>query len=158
MSHSAVETLAPAPELLDYIADHLRDQDRVEIAALGKTDFRAALHQSVAESNWAKVAVLNAEPIAVFGCGEYGSLLAPIGVPWLLGTDAVQTRRRDLMRLSRRYISTMLQDYPRLMNAVHADNSVSIAWLQRLGFRMRSPIAVPPHGARFHVFEMYRHV
>lgn len=158
MSRSAVETLAPTPELLDHIAEHLRDQDRVEIAAVGKTDFRAALHQSVAESRWSRIAMFKAEPIAVFGCGEHGSLLAPIGVPWLLGTDAIRTCRRDLMRLSRGYISTMLQDYPRLMNAVHADNSVSIAWLQRLGFRMHPPIAVPPHGARFHVFEMYRHV
>lgn len=153
MSPLAVE---PTPEHLDYLAAHLRVQDRAELAAAGWDDVRQVLAQSVRVSRWSRVALLDGVPAAVFGCAEYGSLLAPAGVPWLLGTDAVARHGRVLQREARHYIAAMLQEYPRLFNAVHAENTVAVRWLKRLGFTLQPAVPAPPHGAPFHVFEMHR--
>lgn len=157
MSRPAVERRAPTPEDLAHLAQHLRAQDQAELAAGGWSDFQRALEVSVERSRWAQVALVDGEPAAVFGCAELGTLLAPIGVPWLLGTELVPRHRRVLQRWARRYIETMLQDYPRLFNAVHAENTVALRWLKHLGFTVHPPVA-NPQGALFHPFEMTRHV
>lgn len=158
MSRPVVEFVAVEGWHLDHIAEHLRDQDAAELLAGGKPDFLAALQQSVKVSRWSRVALVDGVPAAAFGCAEYGILLAPDGVPWLLGTDAVARHARVLQRQGRRYIQAMLQQYPRLFNAVHAENTVAVRWLKRLGFQLRDAVPVPPHGALFHPFEMTRDV
>jgi hypothetical protein len=158
MSQPAVETRAPTPADLEHLAAHLRAQDRAELDAAGWADHLQALEQSVERSRWSQVALIDGEIACVFGCAEYGSLLAPVGVPWLLGTDVLPRYRRVLQRWARRYIEAMLQEYPRLFNAVHADNTVAVHWLRRLGFTLHPATPAPPHGAPFHVFEMSRHV
>jgi hypothetical protein len=158
MSPPAVEVRAPTPEDLAWLAEHLRDQDLAELQAAGWDDPHQALIASVARSKQTFLAVADGLPAALFGCAEYGSLLAPVGVPWMLGTDAVARHRRVLQRWARRYIEAMLQEYPRLFNAVHAENTVSVRWLQALGFTLHPATPAPPHGAPFRVFEMSRHV
>jgi hypothetical protein len=159
MSRSAVEIRRPVPDDLEHLARNLRDQDLAELRASGRgADPLAALRQSVAVSRWSRVALVDEAPIAVFGCGEYGSLLAPIGVPWLMGTGAIVRHGRVLQREARRYIAAMLQQYPRLFNAVHAENTVSVRWLRHLGFTLHPAVPAPPHGALFHAFEMTRDV
>lgn len=156
MSPLAVEFVEATPERLAYLAEHLRAQDLAELNAAGWTDPRRALTESVRISRWSGVAVVEGAPAAVFGCAEHGSMLAPDGVPWLLGTEVVARHSRVLQRYARAYIAAMLAEYPRLINTVHADNTVSLRWLRRLGFRVHAPVAVPPRGAMFHPFEMRR--
>lgn len=159
MSPSALEVVEPTTAHLDFLAAHLRAQDQAELRAAGwGEDFRYALERSAEVSRWTRVALIDGAPVAVFGCAEYGSLLAPDGVPWLLGTEAVARHGRVLQREARRYIAAMLQEYPRLFNAVHAENTVSVRWLKRLGFTLHPAVPAPPHGAPFHVFEMTRDV
>jgi hypothetical protein len=158
MSRPAVEIRPVEPGDIEYLAENLRAQDRAELDAAGWADHRQALIASVKRSRWAQVAVIDGELACVFGCAEYGSLIAPVGVPWLLGTDVIPRHRRVLQRWARRYIEAMLQEYPRLFNAVHAGNTVAMHWLKRLGFTLHPAIPAPPHGALFHVFEMNRHV
>jgi hypothetical protein len=158
MSQQAVKVRAVEPSDLVYLAEHLREQDVAELRAAGHTDIHAALVRSVAMSNETFVAVANGKPVAVFGCAEHGSLLAKDGVPWLLGTQEIVKHRRVLQRWARGYITDLLGRYPRLFNAVHAENTVSVRWLKALGFDLHPPVAVPPHGAMFQMFEVSRHV
>jgi hypothetical protein len=158
MSPPAIDVVEPTGDRVEHVAAHLRAQDLAELAAAGWADPHVALRQSVQRSRWTRVALIDEVPAAVFGCGEFGSMLAPDGVPWLLGTEAVSRHGRVLQRYARAYIAAMLAEYPRLINAVHAENTVSLRWLRRLGFRVHAPVAVPPHGALFHTFEMTRDV
>lgn len=158
MSQPAVEVGEVTAEALDYLAAHLRQQDRDEIAAAGLGDLRQALQLSVRMSQWTHLARVNGRPAAVFGLGKTGTLLAPVGIPWLLGTDDVRRHARVLQRMARDYIPRMLGEYPHLMNAVHVRNTVSIAWLKRLGFTFSPPFQNPWTGEPFHFFEMRRHV
>lgn len=158
MSPRVLETRAPTPADLDYLALHLRQQDLAELKASGWEDPRQALEASVNHSKWTLTAHVDKVPVAVFGCAEHGSLLAPVGVPWMLGTEGVRRHQRVLQRWARLYIAGMLEQYPRLLNAVHAENTVAIAWLRRLGFAFRPATPSPTTGAMFHLFEMSRDV
>jgi hypothetical protein len=158
MSRPAVELRAPTPADLTELAENLRAQDRAELDASGWTDYAEALDVATKTSRWSRAATINGELACVFGCAEHGSLLAPSGVPWLLGTDVLPRHRRVLQQWAPRYIAAMLQEYPRLYNAVHVDNTVAVHWLERLGFKMHPATPVPPNGAMFRIFEMTRHV
>lgn len=159
MSPPAVEVTDEVAEAdLDYLAEHLRAQDRNEVRAAGFDDLRQALGQSVQASTWTHLARVNGRPAAVFGLGQTGTLLSPIGIPWMLGTDDVRRHARVLQRGAQHYIPRMLGEFSHLMNAVHVRNTVSIAWLKRLGFTFRPPFPHPLTGEPFHIFEMHRHV
>lgn len=158
MSQAAVEFVAPARADLEHIARHLRDQDQEELRAAGHDDFLRVLLTSVERTAWAAVARADGEPVCVFGCAEHGPAMCPDGVPWFLGTAGVIEQRRALQRYAPRYIAAMLRSYPRLLNVVHAENTVAVRWLQRLGFTLHPPHKNPATGASFHLFEMHRNV
>jgi ribosomal protein S18 acetylase RimI-like enzyme len=159
MSQPAVEIRAPTDADLDYLAEHLGEADRAEVLAAGHTEIRSALEACWRGSHETFVGLIDGTPVAIGGCGQFGTLMAPVGVPWLLGTDEMRRQRRVLQRYVKAYIARMLEAYPRLINVVHADNLTAIAWLKRLGFAVSSaPVAHPITGAPFHYFEMTRHV
>lgn len=149
-----VEVRAYSPGDGFILACNLREQDRVELDACGWRNHYAAILQSVRSSDWAYTARVGGRVACVFGLARAGTVLAPIGVPWMLGTDLVPAHRRALARLAPRYIRTMLRTYPVLRNLVHADNTVAVQWLRRTGFAFGPTIPHPVTGAPFHLFEM----
>lgn len=147
-----VEVVAPTEAHVEELAAHLRQQDRDELTASGHTDHQRLIADSVAMSDWAHTALVDGRVTCIFGVARHGTLLDPRGIPWMLGTDLVTQNRRALARLAPVYIRTMLQDYPHLVNVVHARNTVAVRWLQRSGFSLREPHLF--NGEPFHLFEM----
>jgi hypothetical protein len=133
----------------------MRQQDRDELTAWGYPDARLAVRESVRDSVWCRTCLVDGEVAAITGLARGGSDDAPFGIPWLLGTELVPKHGRVLARYARAYIPEMLQVYPRLINHVHAKNTVAVAWLRRIGFSLREPHQHPPTGEPFHVFEMH---
>lgn len=158
MSRSVVEFGPVMPGDVEELAAGIRDQDRAECEAVGHTDMQHVIQNSVDVSSQAWTVRVDGGLAAIFGVAPIGTMLAPMGAPWLLGTELVPKHARILSRRVPEYISKMLEAYPHLMNQVHAKNTVSIRWLRRLGFVLRPPHQVPPHGELFHLFEMKRHV
>lgn len=156
MSRPAVELLPVTRAHVAALVQNLRQQDRDELAAWGYPDARAAIIDSVTRSAWCRTCTVDGEVAAITGLGRGGSDDAPFGIPWLLGTDLVTRHRRVLARHARDYIPRMLDVYPRLVNHVHARNTVAVAWLRHLGFTLREPHIHEPTGEPFHVFEMHR--
>lgn len=155
MSQPAVEFRRPAPADAITLAATMRAQDVAEVHATGRTDLLAVIEEGIARSTMCWAAYVDGELAAIFGCAPFGSMLDPRGVPWLLGTDLIPRHRRIFVRESRPYIARMLAAYPSLINAVHAENTVAVAWLRRMGFHLEP--ATPIHtGAMFHVFTMSR--
>lgn len=146
MSQPAVEYRRPTDTDIVGLATSLRQQDVAELEALGFTNLHHVVHWCVHESAWSWAASIDGNLVCIFG-------VSPEGAPWMLGTDLVKTHRRILARESRRYIREMLRDYPRLVNRVHAANTVAVAWLRRAGFTLH-PATPEPNGEMFHTFEM----
>lgn len=136
----------PTPADIADLAANLRQQDIAELHALEMTDLHHVVHYCVQESHWSWAAVVDGDLACIFG-------VSPEGAPWMLGTDLVRAHRRNLAREAPRYIRQMLEDHPRLVNRVHAANTVAVAWLRRVGFTLH-PATPEPNGEMFHTFEM----
>lgn len=155
MLRPAVEIRPVEPGDVEQMVREMRAVDRVEARALGFDDIERGLRESIANSHFARTALINGRLLAIGGCGRHpqSTALAPAAVPWLVGTDALTRYPGVLQREARRYIAAMLEVYPHLTNVVHAENRVAIRWLKRLGFTIHPPVRVPT-GALFHPFDM----
>ena len=154
MSRSAVEIGPVEPGDVEQMLREMRAVDRAEVLALG-FDVETGLRGSIANSHFARTARISGRLVAIGGCARHpgSALLAPIAVPWLVGTDVLTRYPGVLQREARRYIAAMLEVYPHLTNVVHIENRVAIRWLKRLGFTIHPPVRVPT-GALFHPFNM----
>lgn len=158
MSRLAVDVTPGATRAdIDELAANLRDQDVAELRAVGLDDLAGAIAASVENSRLCWAARIDGRMVCIFGVAVHGTLLAPVGVPWMLGTPLVPTYRHRLARLTPRYIGEMIKVAPLLLNYVHAHNTVAVRWLKRTGFHLHPAVPYGPLGAPFHPFEM-RHV
>jgi hypothetical protein len=144
-----VEIRPVRPDDLDYVANHLRPQDVAEVRAHGHSPLDA-LRYSAGVSAICHAALLDGEPVAVFGVAE---LEPGLGSPWLLGTPGVLRARSYFLRLAPRYLSAWLERWPALLNYVDSRNTVSVQWLRRLGAIIHPAAPHGPHGVPFHRFE-----
>lgn len=87
----------------------------------------------------------------MFGVGDI-NVLAGVGAPWLLGTDAVDLNFRRFLRGSIDWRNQLLARYAIMRNLVDDRNVVSKRWLQWLGFRLLDPIELRGH--TFRLFEL----
>lgn len=138
----------------------MRKADLAELHAFDHFDARGVVERCVRHSAMCWSALGDGELLCIFGVSPLRPhlLLEHVGVPWLLGTDAMFRHRRALIGQPASYIARMLDAYPRLVNFVHAENHQSIRWLRRIGFVLDPAAPFGPNGAPFHRFEMQRHV
>jgi hypothetical protein len=79
------------------------------------------------------------------------------GVPWLLGTGAIDRNRMAFLRRNRAYVAVMLDRFAFLSNHVDARNAESIGWLRWLGFTLGDAVPRGPFALPFHPFWRTRH-
>lgn len=142
---SVVEYRAPTDEALSYIVKHMRDGDVQELRELGCDNPEETVFRSARHSDACFVAYRDGLPAAVFGVGP-SATLGRVGVPWLLGTDAVVTGARYLIADGREVVRSWQRRYILLQNVVSVNNKVSVRWLSRLGFTFGEPFATPYRG------------
>lgn len=116
------------------IAARMRDIDRMEVAAFGRTPKRA-LRLGIMGSTIAMTAKVEGKPEAMFGVVPV-SLLDGLGSPWFLGTDEVYRHGRELVAWGPELVGKMLDSSPHLSNVVMAANGRAIRLLRRWGFVM----------------------
>ncbi|WP_455153243.1 phage protein Gp13 family protein [Bradyrhizobium cenepequi] len=99
---------------------------------------------SLRKSTLAWTGIIDGRPEVMFGVGDL-NILAGIGAPWLLGTDAVEQHYRQFLRHSVSWRDQLLERYPILRNFVDDRNTVSIRWLRWLGFKLHDPVVIGGH-------------
>ncbi len=153
MSPLAAEiSIIPArPEHIREIAGRMRAADRAEVFAASGRSPLSALSFSYRHSSEVWTALFDGRPQVMWGVGDI-SILTGVGAPWLLGTDAVERNFRGFLRISRDWPAQLLGRYRLLRNLVDARNTISIRWLEWLGFRLFDPVEI--NGQPFHLFEM----
>ena len=113
------------------IAAHLRQADIDEIHAASDLSPALAVAYSIAHSARGFTALLDNSPCAVFGVAQ--------GVIWLVGTDEISHHPVTFFRLSKKFFPKLKKGYPVLENFVHVHNTLSLRWLQWLGFHIDAP-------------------
>lgn len=125
-------------DILNTLADNLREADRLEVWRLGRMKPRAALAMSAAMTPRTYVASYDGEPISIFGV--YHGALIGHGAPWMLATDKVMEMTDRLMSVSRRFIASALTRHTILSNTVDDENRAAKLYLRRLGFTLEEPV------------------
>ncbi len=114
------------------LAANMREADRIEIGAMGRTP-QTALRNGLAASVWALTALVDDEPQAIMGVAPV-SVMEGFGVPWMLGSERIYDHARDLVRYGPGIIAEMRQSFERLENMVHVDNTRALRFLRHFGF------------------------
>lgn len=139
------------PSHIRTIASRMRAADREEVFAASGRCPLSALCFSYRHSSLAWTALFDGRPEVMWGVGDI-NILTGIGAPWLLGTDAVEKNFRGFLKISRNWPAQLLSRYAVIRNLVDARNTVSLRWLEWLGFRLFEPMEI--NGHPFRLFEM----
>lgn len=146
-----IQIVPARPWHVRSIARRMRQADRDEVFAASGRSPASALVYSLRKSSHAWTAMIDGVPEVMFGVGEI-NVLAGVGAPWLLGTDAVERRYVAFLRLSVGFRDQLLRRYPTMRNFVGVRNRASIRWLRWLGFTLSDPVEFRGH--EFRLFEL----
>lgn len=140
---------------IEQLAPRLRAADLAELQALHGpgVDVLSTLSMSVQCSDEPLVIDIDGRAEAVLGCAPM-SLLDGLGVPWLLGSDALTAHPRFMVAEGRRVVAGWSARHRQLRNMVDTRNTRSIRWLRAIGFSVsRDTIPFGAMGLPFHTFE-----
>jgi hypothetical protein len=130
----------------EYVAAHLREEDRNEILALGLPP-EAAVKGSVAGSDVSYTALLDGVPVMVFGVNlpDWKN----IGEIWALGTPGCNKIAKSMVQRTKGILGKLLAICPVMENWCDARYKKSIQWLRMLGFTVGAPA---PYGVNGELF------
>ena len=135
-----------------YLSDNLREADRLEVEAGGRTPFEA-LNNGYERSEFLRTITYNGKPCGMVGIGFYDLPdLADMGCVWMLGTDDLTANPRRFLEACRAYLPDLFIK-PVLCNYVWAQNDVHIRYLEWMGaeFDLEPEII---NGQEYYYFEM----
>lgn len=133
-----LEIVPAIPIHVNYIANRLRDIDRIECEAMGHSP-KQALRNGVKFSDKAWTALVDGKPQAMFGV-VVRSALTGEGTPWFLGTSEVYRHGRDLLTLGPYFVRQCVDSTPRLENLVSVYNSKAMRLLRHWGFTIEDEV------------------
>lgn len=110
----------------------MRDIDRIECAALGRSP-KQALRQGLIASTEAWTAKLDGIPHAMFGI-VHTSLIDREAMPWFLGSDETYRHPREMLIFGTRLVAHWLDSSELLSNVIMTANVRAIRLLKRWGF------------------------
>lgn len=140
---------------IEAMLPHVRQADVEEFLATNGWSPRLVLETGLRTSTFCCAGLVNGEVVTIFGVAP-ASMIGGSGIPWLVGTDALEKYQRTFLRRCGKVVNAMLTVYPYLENYVDARNRVARVWLHWLGFTIEEP---KPYGIQrlpFHRFHMER--
>ena len=110
------------------IVPYLRKADLDEIALTCDLSPSLAVSFSIAHSDKGFAAFIDDMLCAVFGVDD--------GIIWLIGTDEISNHPISFYRVSKKIFPLLCEGYDSLCNYVDTRNTLSLRWLQWLGFHV----------------------
>ena len=124
---------------IHFIAANIRPADRAEIKASTGEPPLKELGRGYIESRPC-LTVANGEtdePVAMFGVVPIDTCDFPrVGAIWLLGTASINDHVTQFLRESRERLDEVCRGYTIVGNLIDNRNSLHIAWLRWLGFKL----------------------
>lgn len=142
----------PTQRDLASVALNMREADVLECKLMGQHTPLDALTEGVELSAWSFAAIVEDEPVCIFGVASDG-LLADEGCPWLLSVNGIEKHAKAMLIGTRAYLSRMRQEYETLSNYVLADNRSAIRYLKWCGFDVGGQV-IEVRGGLFLPFSM----
>lgn len=133
------------------VARNMRPADVRELRTVSNSTPERAARLAAGWPGECWIAYHGGVPVAMFGV--VGGTLGRYGVPWFLGTPAVDRIALTLHRRARAFVRRWAQEYTRLENVVDTQHTTAVQWLKRLGFTLGPP-TTPRRGVSVQLFTM----
>lgn len=140
------------PELCDYIAAHLKEEDFREIVGASGVSPRKEIDFCVRCSEWSMIALIDDVPVAVFGIRPVDPINR-IGVVFLLTTGETLNHKMITGRETKRAMRFFLKDWNMLYNYCDGGNVLVLRWLKFLGAKIYPAGPYGLFGRMYHRFE-----
>lgn len=139
---------------LSIIARNARQPDIDELwAAAHTTPLEALQYSATVSRDTCYTGLADDKPVCVYGV-KSPSMLSNLAVPWMIATKELEFHSRVFLRRSRDMVKLINSQFPYMHNYVDARNTVSIRWLQWVGFSVYYPEPYGVEGMPFHPFDM----
>jgi len=129
-----IRLVSASPAHVGRIANRLREDDRIECAAFGRSP-KEALRLGLRGGAFTLTALADGEPHAMFGVTALNAIEGT-GRPWFLGSELVYDCARHLLTIGPHVIAQMHRRFRRLENVVSVRNVRAIRMLKRWGFEL----------------------
>jgi len=138
-------------EDIKFVAWNIRDADLRELRAVSNRPAVEIIREGVRYSRPARVAVINDEPVAIFGVVPFDD--PGIGSIWMIGTDSIELSPISFLRRCKDEMEDLLAGYCYVSNICHAENTLHLKWLKWLGFTVDEEVIRTSHNDEpFHHF------
>ncbi|GKX40034.1 hypothetical protein SOASR014_37730 [Pectobacterium carotovorum subsp. carotovorum] len=148
-----VEVVPATMEHAQALLSHVRQADIDEFYAMSLCTPAEVLEQGLRISTVSWAGLIDGRVVTIFGVAP-GSMLSGKGIPWLVGSDLLESHQKAFLRRAKPALAMMLRIYPRLENYVDERNVVAKAWLHWMGFKLEEAKPVGALGFPFHHFTM----
>lgn len=135
------------------MAPFMRQADADEVWAAAHFTPIEALLVSLETSLDAKAGLVDGRVLCMFGVGQM-SLISDTGIPWMLGSEELPDYAIAFLRRNKEYVAEISTKYRLLLNYVDARNTMSIRWLDWLGFEVEDAAPFGVEDMPFHLFRM----
>ena len=146
------EVVQAKPEHAKFIAENMKQPDVDEVWASSKHTPKEAIVTSMSLSQEVWAGLGDGEPIIIMGVVKQDMLNR--AVPWMLGTDALPLFTRPFLRDAKAMSNRWLDECSFLFNYVDARHTVSVRWLEWMGFEVMEAEPFGPYNMPFHNFYM----
>lgn len=136
---------------LEPLAQNMRAADRREVWLSHGFSPLEALRESLSASQRAWTALIEGEPVIIWGVGPDPND-DRVGLPWMLATNGLAKGFVEFIRQSRHQVAILGQGFQRLENYVHSENILSRRWLGWCGFTIDCQHPIIISGAEFYHF------
>ncbi len=130
-----VRVLLATADDIDAIVADARPADVAEVLAASGHSLHEVLVEGLEISSLAWTGLVDGTPVCMFGVAPAPGMDG-VGVPWMIGTNAVESYATVFLRRNRDVLEQMKALFPVLINYVDERNTASIRWLRWMGFNI----------------------
>lgn len=137
-------------EHIDYLVQHICEDDKREVLGLGYT-VEWAIKHSVDTALESACILWNGIPVLILGVGQSQPFDEEY-CPWLLATDELPKHPVKVMKYSFLILNRWLSKYGKLSNYVDARHHRAVEWLAVLGAEMELQESYGPYARPYYKF------
>lgn len=137
-------------EDVDGLCNRLRDIDMLEVSSLGGTA-KEALLEGFDGGMIFTAKDKKDNVVCMFGSAD--AEVGDAGVVWMLGSELVDTYKKDVLKLTKKFVEIISKPYKEVYNYIHEKNKKSIRWLKWCGFDVDCSRTYQFGGENFYYFK-----
>lgn len=141
----------PTPEDVKYIAEHIKQDNLMELKALLGGHVFEELVASMKNSDYCGCCVVDSKPIAMYGVTRQ-KIFSSTRTVWLLMTDEADKHKVFVARNTLKGLRAIVRDFGPCSNVCNAGNETILKWVEWMGGKKYGPFPCGIYGLPHYYF------